>query len=92
MQQQVSIARALAAGPTCSDGTSRLGALDELTRERLGQELLDLWDKTNVTVVFVTHSVEEAITLSDRVAVFTPRPGRIDQVINIELPRPATLN
>ncbi|MBM3127699.1 MAG: ABC transporter ATP-binding protein [Chloroflexi bacterium] len=88
MQMQVSIARALAFRPAILLMDEPFGALDEITRERLGRELLDLWTKTRVTIVFITHSVPEAVRLSDRVAVMSPRPGRIERVLAIDLPRP----
>ena len=88
MQQQVAIARALAYRPTILLMDEPFGALDEMTRDRLGQELLTLWQRARVTIVFVTHSVAEAVLLSDRVAVFTPQPGHIGRVIEIDLPRP----
>ncbi len=90
MQQQVSIARALAYRPSILLMDEPFGSLDELTRERLGRELLDLWERTHVTILFVTHSVDEAVMLSDRVAVLSPRPGHIERVIAISLPRPRT--
>ncbi|MCI0478138.1 MAG: ABC transporter ATP-binding protein, partial [Anaerolineales bacterium] len=90
MQMQVSIVRALAYRPAILLMDEPFGALDEITRERLGRELLDLWTRTRVTIVFVTHSVPEAVRLSDRVAVMSPRPGRIERVWEIDLPRPRT--
>jgi NitT/TauT family transport system ATP-binding protein len=91
MQQQVSIARALAYRPSILLMDEPFGALDELTRERLGQELLEIWERTQVTILFVTHSVDEAVLLSDRVAVLTPRPGHVERVVDIDLPRPRQL-
>jgi len=88
MQMQVSIARALAYHPAILLMDEPFGALDEITRERLGRELLEVWARTCVTIVFITHSVPEAVRLSDRVAVMSPRPGSIKRVIEIDLPRP----
>ena len=88
MKQRVAIARVLANECEVLLMDEPFGALDALTRESLQQELLEIWSRTNVTVIFVTHSVEEAVLLSDRVVVMTAGPGRIEADIAIELARP----
>jgi NitT/TauT family transport system ATP-binding protein len=88
MQQRVAIARALAYNPALLLMDEPFGALDAHTRTRLQNELLEIWERDRKTVMFVTHSVDEAVFLSDRVFVMTRSPGRIKSVVDIELPRP----
>jgi NitT/TauT family transport system ATP-binding protein len=88
MQQRVSIARALAFKPAILFMDEPFGALDEMTRERMNNELLKIWQTLKVTCIFVTHSIPEAVYLSTRVVVMSPRPGRITEIINVPLPQP----
>ena len=88
MQQRVGIARALSKKPQILLMDEPFGAVDAQTREQLQEELLKIWAQTDTTVVFVTHSIDEAIYLSDRVIVMQARPGRIKEEFSVDLPRP----
>ena len=88
MQQRASIARALAFDPQLIFMDEPFGALDEITRENLNLELLRLWRETGKTIIFVTHSIPEAVFLSTRIVVMTPRPGKIEKIIDVDLPQP----
>jgi NitT/TauT family transport system ATP-binding protein len=91
MQQRAAICRALIHNPSILLMDEPFAALDAMTREELGLELLRIWETDRKTIVFVTHSIPEAILLADRVVVMTPRPGRIARIIDIGLARPRAL-
>jgi NitT/TauT family transport system ATP-binding protein len=92
MQQRVALSRALIHNPSVLLMDEPFAALDAMTREELGFELLRIWDTHKKTVVFVTHNIVEAILLADRVVAMSPRPGRIDKILKIDLPRPRTID
>jgi NitT/TauT family transport system ATP-binding protein len=92
MQQRAAICRALIHKPTMLLMDEPFAALDAMTREELGLELLRIWAADKKTIVFVTHNINEAILLSDRVVAMSPRPGRISEIITVDLPRPRTLD
>jgi NitT/TauT family transport system ATP-binding protein len=91
MQQRVALCRSLIHDPPILLMDEPFAALDALTRDQLALDLQDLWTKTGKTVLFITHSIPEALFLSDKVVVFTPRPGTIEEVIDVDLPRPRRL-
>src|ERR1700677_859331 len=92
MQQRASIARALSFDPDLLLMDEPFGALDEIVRDKLNEQLLELWAKTGKTALFVTHSIPEAVFLSTRIVVMSPRPGRIHDVIKCDFPRDRTLD
>ncbi len=92
MQQRVALSRALIHNPSVLLMDEPFAALDAMTREELGFELMRIWDTHKKTVIFVTHNIVEAILLADRVVAMSPRPGRIAKIVKIDLPRPRTLD
>ena len=92
MQQRVGIARALAIQPQILLMDEPFSALDEFTKEKLHEDLLRIWAKTNKTIIFVTHNIQEAVFLSSRICVLSPHPGRLSAVIDVDLPRPRTMD
>ncbi len=91
MQQRVGIARALAIQPEILLMDEPFSALDEFTREKLHEDLLRIWRKTQKTVIFVTHNIAESVFLSDRICVLSPHPGRLSAIVDVNLPRPRTM-
>lgn len=92
MRQRVALCRALLLDPPMLMMDEPFGALDALTREQMQVDLLAMWQETRKTVLFVTHSISEAVFLSDRIIVMTPRPGRVREIIDVDLERPRDLN
>ena len=92
MQQRVNIARAFGIRPEILLMDEPFSALDEFTKEKLYEDLLRIWRQTNKTIIFVTHNIQEAVFLSDRICVLSPHPGRLSEIVDVDLPRPRTLD
>lgn len=92
MQQRVGIARAFGIRPEILLMDEPFSALDEFTKEKLHLDLLNIWEKTNKTIVFVTHNIQEAVFLSTRICVLSPHPGRLSAVVDADLPYPRTID
>ena len=92
MQQRVNIARAFGIRPEILLMDEPFSALDEFTKEKLDEDLLRIWRQTNKTIIFVTHNIQEAVFLSDRICVLSPHPGRLSAIVDVDLPRPRTLD
>lgn len=92
MQQRAAITRALVHNPSILVMDEPFGALDAITREYMNMEILKIWEKTGKTVIFVTHNLSEAVFLSNKIYVMAPNPGRIVRIVDIDLPRPRTLD
>ena len=91
MQQRVSIARALSFEPHLLLMDEPFGALDEITRDHLNEQLIGLWEQTGKTVIYITHSIEEALLMGDRTVIMTAQPGRIKRIIDVPFPHPRDL-
>src|SRR5947207_14098041 len=92
MRQRVGIARALAVDPEILLLDEPFGSLDAQTRDEMGQELLSIWEQNKKTALFVTHGIDEAIFLADQIVVMAKNPGRITEIITVDLPRPLTVS
>jgi ABC-type nitrate/sulfonate/bicarbonate transport system ATPase subunit len=92
MKQRLEVARALAVNPDMLFLDEPFGALDSITRLIMRGELLRIWEAERKTIIFVTHDIDEAVQLADRVAVMSARPGRIQQIVNIDIPHPRDIN